>query len=459
MTGALLNPVILALAGALLSLLVRKPDGLRGAWAWYTRPLILAGFVLLAGIDAALHIGIGYLVPWDFSQEIAAVSHFDETGSFYSDDIRQDLHDAIAAPRPLESLLPTPVLSWVRHRREIQPDFFVAQAHPPVLLTLARPVVHLLGPSSAFLACSAMTVAAALLAAWALLAWADVPTGSRAWQLGLVLVIGWQPVLASLSLGQVSVVLGALVIGAWAAARRERDLLAGTLLGLAAAIKVYPLLFFPFLLMRRPRAAMAGLAMMALTVIATGLASGFGQFTAFWQAARSITREFGAATNNYALWARLAPLGEWVHSPWFMGSIVALFTAATAVVAALRWRPAGRWSPQCFDLDAGAFACLTTVLSPVSWQHYFFMLLLPLAVTLRLVLASGSTRAAVAWCLLAAVLSVSDAPFWAVAGLFSGPGRLVALVASPTTAVLALWAWCLLARPHPPAALPAFQRL
>jgi hypothetical protein len=81
------------------------------------------------------------------------------------------------------------------------------------------------------------------------------------------------------------------------------------------------------------------------------------------------------------------------------------------------------------------------LLSPIAWEHYFFLLMLPIWLILRRCLIAES-RTAVASCLVGMlVVSLPDAPFWRLQALVQAP--IVRAVVSPTFAMLVCWASCL----------------
>jgi hypothetical protein len=69
---------------------------------------------------------------------------------------------------------------------------------------------------------------------------------------GSLTIAAWPPVFCVLRLGQYEVLILALLVLGWRAAAEDRDWRAGILLGLAAAVKLYPTLFLiPFVVQRR----------------------------------------------------------------------------------------------------------------------------------------------------------------------------------------------------------------
>src|SRR5207248_2855265 len=117
---------------------------------------------------------------------------------------------------------------------------------------------------------------AALLVAISLLARPQAKVGPI-WVIGLAaLSLGWHPVHLDLGLGQLMLVLLALLAGVRLALERERPLLAGVLLGVAILVKViaWPLLLL-FAVRRLWRATAVGLATVLVGYFLVGFAVGF----------------------------------------------------------------------------------------------------------------------------------------------------------------------------------------
>ena len=220
-------------------------------------------------------------------------------------------------------------------------------------------------------------------------------------------------------------------------------------MGLAAALKIYPAVFLALLAARGWRAALSAAAVVTAAVAGAGIASGFGEIGAFRRAVTIVAGTYGNAPNNYALWSRLSVFGAWSHATWLMMLVGAVLVGVTLIASRRRAAAAEVWTGARVDRDLGAFACLATLLPPVVWQHYFSMLLVPLAVTARIVLGRASRATAVTWCVIVLLLSMSDAPVWALAGAPLQAARTLGVLLSPTTAVAALWFWCLRADAAP----------
>jgi hypothetical protein len=99
--------------------------------------------------------------------------------------------------------------------------------------------------------------------------------------------------------------------------------------------------------------------------------------------------------------------------------------------------------------------CLAVLLSPIAWQHYFFLLLLPLWASARWLMLGGETAGLAVWCVALLVVSLPDTPFWLLDEAV-GHSRLALVVVSPTTAIILIWATCLAALRQGKAEVSAF---
>jgi alpha-1,2-mannosyltransferase len=247
------------------------------------------------------------------------------------------------------------------------------------------------------------------------------------------------PVSSNLRFGQVSVALAALVVLDIAVLRATRW--HGVLTGVAAAIKLTPLIFIPLLWRAgRRRAALVATATFAVCA-AIGYAAAPNDSRRFWGTAMWHVERLGHVTvsGNQSVDGALMRLG--FADPG--RSLVAMLIAGTVAVLALRragWAArAGDWFSAIVIVGA---ACV--VASPVSWTHHQIWLVMAAGLP---VAAGASARRA--WPLL--VLAVMLLPVTTIGAKLGWPpledARLLLAVAIACLVPIAAHSW----RP-PPAA-------
>jgi len=234
------------------------------------------------------------------------------------------------------------------------------------------------------------------------------------------LVFWTQPVQRALYLGQVELVLMALIV--WDLSQPDRRRLKGAATGVAAGVKLVPLLFIAYLLLtRRFRQAAVAAGAFVVTVIIGFIAlpkpSVTWWFDAnFWQAGR--TGFVGASANQSlrGMVTRLAGSVSGGQPPWLLAGVL---VGVLGLVAAVILHQSGR-------TFAGLMACALTALliSPISWDHHWVWIAPGLAVIIDAGVRAASRVARVCWLALAgAVLVVYGAwpEFWSrTAGLLQG---------------------------------------
>ncbi|MFD0313195.1 glycosyltransferase 87 family protein [Streptomyces flavalbus] len=220
--------------------------------------------------------------------------------------------------------------------------------------------------------------------------------------LGCCLLALYEPLRDTLSFGQVNLLLLALVLADARLLGTGRDRWAGAGIGLAAAVKLTPLVFVGLLLLARRWRAAANAT--AVTVAATACAAlvapdaSRSYWThALWDTSRVGRLDYVSNQSAQGVLARLAE-GEPSRALWAV--------AVLGVLAGWAWRArraaaAGDWQG-AFALT-GLTACLV---SPVTWVHHLVWLLPSFAVLLR----AGRVRVAGA---LYAVLCTSVVWLWA----------------------------------------------
>ncbi|MEO7001967.1 MAG: glycosyltransferase family 87 protein [Ktedonobacterales bacterium] len=205
-------------------------------------------------------------------------------------------------------------------------------------------------------------------------------------------LIAWPPLLQTLLEAQVSPMLLLLVTLAWLWGRRGRSAWAGAALGVAAAVRLFPALAVVYFALRRDwRATLSAIAVfIGLELLATPMVGGIGGVRAY------ITTEAPASSafwitheHNVSLWGfthllfigprAVRPL---VSAPWLASPLAySMIGTLLVVLVARTWRN----RQQSFAADECTFLAyipLMLLASPLTWLHYFVMLLLPLVVLL-----------------------------------------------------------------------------
>lgn len=201
--------------------------------------------------------------------------------------------------------------------------------------------------------------------------------------------------LVNLEFLQVNVLILFLeVAGLWWIAGR-RELAGGSLIGLAAALKVLPALLIPWLFWRGRRRAAAAAAVAALAfTLAPGVFFGWehlGALLADWP--RAVRGDWGVNGPNQSILAMLDRVIGHGVTPFNAGAFsteyvarsghplagwLALGTAALAVAWAVHgWRRPLRLGSVAGMAEAGAVLGASVVLAPLAWVHYFVVLLVP----------------------------------------------------------------------------------
>jgi alpha-1,2-mannosyltransferase len=230
-----------------------------------------------------------------------------------------------------------------------------------------------------------------------------------------------EPVQRTLYLGQVELVLMALVV--WDLCQPDRRCWQGAATGVAAGVKLVPLLFIAYLLVtRRFRQAAVAAAAFGVTVIA-GFAVLPHESVQWWlhgyflQAER--TGFIGEMLNQSerGLLTRLAGSVAGGQPLWLAAALV---TGLLGLAAAALLHRAGY-------TFAGLMVCALTALlvSPISWDHHWVWVAPGLAVLVDAAVRAGSRGARAAWLAAAAAVVVAFGAwprFWSIrsTGLLQG---------------------------------------
>jgi hypothetical protein len=241
-------------------------------------------------------------------------------------------------------------------------------------------------------------------------------------------LVGWPPVALDLGMGQLTLPLLSLLAGAQLALGAGRPHLGGLLLGLSLLLKP---LAWPWLLVlgrrRQWSAIIATLATVALGYAPLVLREGAGRVADYFlQVGPSLSAAFLHEPTNLSLWTlgpRLLPAQP------TLASIVS--AGAVALVLGLVWR----WSAadRSLGTSLGVATAAAIVVSPISWEFYLLLALLPAAYVLGVLQRRGRPHLAAA---LGLVLLLPYAVAWLPPGGVPFGVYLLALL--PALGVLCL---------------------
>jgi hypothetical protein len=262
-------------------------------------------------------------------------------------------------------------------------------AHPPTSVLLALPLARL-DFADAVLAWNTISLLAFLVSLGIAAAVLSVP---RSLFLPvLALLIFCQPLFATLYQGQLTLILVLLVTAVWALERSGRLYTAGALLGVAAAIKLFPAYLVVYFAVRgrlRPLLA-ATLSFVALTIVTIAIL-GLNAYRDYVHVVLPAQTRFRGLACNYAIagfWYKLFdPAGEnGLIVPLRPCPALAQFStllsdlAITVIVGATAYRSRTQLQQ---DLAFAAIVTAMLLVSPVSWTTSLPLLLVPIAVLAR----------------------------------------------------------------------------
>lgn len=260
-------------------------------------------------------------------------------------------------------------------------------------------------------------VAATVLAFMRLRAMARPEADATGALLLLFLING--PLINSLREGNTTHFVLLLLILALALLRRGSDFAAGVLLGACAVIKL-PLLLFGvyFLLRRRWHVVAGGATAIAVVLLASVAAFGVANNVAWFncciepflggiipafnvQSVDGFAVRLVTGTSRLANWDAMDPPAAWriirlcIFAATALAVVLVMRRASTRETGA---RASGR-KPERELMEFALIVTLAIVVSPISWTHYYLLLLLPwgLFVGGQLTLASDTLASRLAW--------------------------------------------------------------
>lgn len=265
------------------------------------------------------------------------------------------------------------------------PDAFFVEinGHPPTAVLVALPF-GMLDYGTAFLLWNWLSIAALTLSGVLIMRETGIRFSGWALLPALALAFG-NPLLQHLCCGQLGALLLLLITGAWVADRRGHGAAAGALLAVATAIKLFPgFMFLYFVLKGKWRTVFVGAATFVALTALTAAVLGPHAFVEY------VTQSMPEVSKYRGTWANASLVGFWqrllsadsdravplVRSAWLPG--VAYLLSVTVVVSALARVTLRSRTRATDDLAFALFPIGMLLASPITWDHSFILLLMPI---------------------------------------------------------------------------------
>ncbi|OWK42957.1 glycosyltransferase family 87 protein [Fimbriiglobus ruber] len=412
-TGLVDSTLLAAVVGLAWNLV--SPRGRVPRW-------VVAGGLVLLLLGTSAHFGIGlyraYAIPRDVMQDIVAAREFSAGRPMHPADMSARIREALDEEGERPSLLfwSKSLSAREREQWELMRHEHWVQAHPPGMTLFTAPFVRLfgvLGTQVAFLLLSLVCLGYTLRVIHREL-WPDAPAPLVI--AVAIAVVGWDPVVDVLRLGQPGLILVALLTAAWANVRKGREGVGGAFVAVAVSLKLIPAVLFVPLLAQHRRAFATALLVLALVAATIAAIVPWSDLVEYRVTADGVVEEYAAFPGNISLLGAYARVARAVGQPLGTAKLAWAVTGG-AIALGLLWGLV-RANRSVAETDRG-FALGTALMplaSPVAWDHYLVFLILPLAILGRMVYVNSSSyRARVAfWALLAALAITDHTYIWAI---------------------------------------------
>src|SRR5450432_1325352 len=401
---------------------------------------ILIVLILSGSFNLITASYLGYEVPRDLLQDVESAKLWLQGRPAFPLNMTADIRDTLAQePAPSSADRWIPALNQIEqisvHRLITEPW---AQAHPAsmtLLLALFVPWLHIrfIQLLFGFLSVAALAGTVRLLAR-------GLQFSPRLAAVLFFGLLGWYPFWVVLRNGQVSMILAFLMTLSWYYLRQQRNLGAGLSLGLATALKLFPGLLFVYLLFRRRKAFWPGALTAATLLLFSFSLVGWHNTLDYFRVVRFVQdyyRDYKANLSLLSVFSSFAPLERFAP--------VLAQLCFLALLGLLLYTVTRKSSDPtvALALDFAMFMALLPILSPVSWDHYLVVLILPMAVfvaCLRLGNLVNGTRWWTVAVLFSSLLLAVPQPFSAWGGRHLTLNHQVFLFKLPVLAVFAVFA-------------------
>lgn len=271
--------------------------------------------------------------------------------------------------------------------------------HPPPVAVFSLPLAALSYVQAAW-AWYFIEIVCLVISAYLILGWLDVKHKTLlAFPLALF-AFSWSPVVEDLSWGQFGSIILVLLLGTWMALRKDRQILAGALLGCILALKLFAWPVGLFLILQKKwRAVLSAICVVVLANFLAAVGMGFDRVLNYYtKVTLTITSLYRAHEGNFSLWTLGWRLFDGTGAPGLSGLsapplihsplLARLFwIGIPLLVLLLGFYLASRIRE--FDSTFAILILLSILLAPIVWIHYFVIALIPLLVLGRQLIAAS----------------------------------------------------------------------
>jgi hypothetical protein len=265
--------------------------------------------------------------------------------------------------------------------------------HPPSLALFLLPV-GLLDYTTFVYLWLIIEYALLVAAIYYLLKWINIQN-LRFWTLVFTSVlVGWIPVTLDLCFGQFSIPLLFLLSWFWLTLRAGKNMAAGALLGISIALKIMAWPLSLILLLRQNWQALGCCLVIVLisNLTAIGIVGTKPVQNYYTNIARNVSSYYRGYAFNHSLhtlgWRLFHRTGSNILSgfsakPLFLSSELASFLSLAAPLGLLVWAFWFVLQKIDLDLEFAFMLCVSILVSPVVWIHYFVLLIIPIVVLIK----------------------------------------------------------------------------
>ena len=276
-----------------------------------------------------------------------------------------------------------------RSPRDWPTGFWRVNAHPPASVLLVYPFAWL-GYQNAFFVWTLTSFAALAIALWLIVRHLDIQLSASSVLPCVAMLLLCYPFRSQVNQGQFNLLILLLVTLVWVAARSGCSRCAGVALGVATVVKLFPgLLFLYFVLQREWKVVTFGAATVAAIAVFMAMAFPATTLHTYLVEVLPSLNQWQSHASNISLigfWSKLfdpIPGGPIAILPVWHSHVLArvggLLSCGAALAATIVVILQARKRSD-LDLAFGLLVTTTLLVSPLTWEHYLVLLILPIAI-------------------------------------------------------------------------------